>query len=122
MATIGTCKANLTKAHTSLEAARGKVPQELLNPFNNESVSPDEERQLPEYRQDSLRTHLTNMRAVLRNKEADNDAYVEYMQESRVEESIVTAERLSCTPRKPGGSMRTQRTSSVKTSRLPTGT
>ncbi|KAK5976805.1 hypothetical protein GCK32_014994, partial [Trichostrongylus colubriformis] len=111
MATIGACKANLTKAHTSLEAARGKVPQELLNPFNNESVSLDEERQLLEHRQDSLRTHLTNMRAVLRvmkerqqaflayvgnsgNKEADNDAYVEYMQESRVEESIVTAERL----------------------------
>ncbi|KAK5973036.1 hypothetical protein GCK32_021818, partial [Trichostrongylus colubriformis] len=111
MATISACKANLTKAHTSLEAARGKVPQELLNPFNNESVSPDDERQLLEHRQDALRAHLTNMRAALRvvkerqqaflayvgnsgNKEADNDAYAEYMHESRVEESIVTAERL----------------------------
>ncbi|KAK5977662.1 hypothetical protein GCK32_020150 [Trichostrongylus colubriformis] len=111
MATISACKANLTKAHTSLEAARGKVPQELLNPFNNASMLPDDERQLLERRQEALRTHLTSMRAALRvvkerqqaflayvgnsgDKEVDNDAYVEYMQQSRVEESIVTAERL----------------------------
>ncbi|KAK6030465.1 hypothetical protein OSTOST_03399, partial [Ostertagia ostertagi] len=111
MSTISVCKANLTKAHSALEATKGKIPQNLIDPFNSKTIPPADELQRLDERQDAIRTHLSNMRAALRtvrerhqafldfiNKstdpENDNAAYMDYMQQSKIEDATVAADNL----------------------------
>ncbi|XGW22946.1 hypothetical protein V3C99_005297 [Haemonchus contortus] len=107
MSTISACKAALT----ALETTRGKIPQNLVSSLSDESMSPADERQLLDRRQEALRAHLSNMRAALRivrkkqqsfltfvtsssNSEVDNEAYIDYMQQSKIEDATVAAEAL----------------------------
>ncbi|XGW22581.1 hypothetical protein V3C99_005081 [Haemonchus contortus] len=111
MSTISACKASLTKALTALETTRGKIPHDLVSSYSDESLTPADERQLLDRRQEALRAHLSNMRAALRivrekqqsfltfvtsssNSEVDNEAYMDYMQQSKIEDAMVAAETL----------------------------
>ncbi|PIO66930.1 hypothetical protein TELCIR_11340, partial [Teladorsagia circumcincta] len=110
MSTISSCKANLTKAYTALEVAQGKVSQHLVDPFDVSS-SADNKHQLLSDRHGALETHISSIRSALRlvrerqqafltfvgnstNPEVDNEAYCNYMQETKIEDAIINAEDL----------------------------
>ncbi|KAK6010025.1 hypothetical protein OSTOST_24987, partial [Ostertagia ostertagi] len=105
----------------------------------NAAIPPStDERQLLDRRQEALRTHLSNMRAAVRvlrerqqaflayvsssaDQEADNEAYQAYMQESRVEDAAVAAEKPHPSASyEPGRSQRTCRKPTSKKSRQQT--
>ncbi|XGW28885.1 hypothetical protein V3C99_008577 [Haemonchus contortus] len=110
MSTIIACKSKLTKAHTALEAIKSKIPQDLINPRTSELLPLVDERKLLDRRQEALKAHLSNIRAALNavrerqqaflaaitssNNPVDNTIYLDYMQDSRLEDAIVTTESL----------------------------
>ncbi|VDO84616.1 unnamed protein product [Heligmosomoides polygyrus] len=111
MPTVSSCKANLTKALTALEALKGNITPSLLS-----TVDANDRNQYQAFdaRLRQLQTTIADIRSALHNigdrrnafldvvrsssdQRADQAAYDIYMQETRVDDAVVQAESLLIT-------------------------
>ncbi|VDP08858.1 unnamed protein product [Heligmosomoides polygyrus] len=111
MPSITTCKANLTKAFTALEVAKGKIPAPLLT-----AIDPCQHNQphLFDARLKAIQSAMADLQSAIRtvkerrqiflntvgssaDPEADNAAYETYMHETRVDDAVVEAESILTT-------------------------
>ncbi|VDP60954.1 unnamed protein product [Heligmosomoides polygyrus] len=111
MPSITTCQANLTKAFTALEVAKGKIPAPLLA-----AIDPCQHNQpqLFDARLKAIQSAMADLQSAIRtvkerrqmflttvgssaDPEADNAAYETYMHETRVDDAVVEAESILMT-------------------------
>ncbi|VDO88482.1 unnamed protein product [Heligmosomoides polygyrus] len=111
MSTVSPCKANLTKAIKTLELARGKIPQYLLD-----RLDPQPEAEYLEHLKYTVQAHMAELRAAVRtvkdrqqafltlacnscSPEVDNEAYANYMEDMKLEETLLSTEAVITTLR-----------------------
>ncbi|WKX88365.1 hypothetical protein Q1695_008199 [Nippostrongylus brasiliensis] len=102
MSTISVCKANITKAVRALEVAKRKIPEYLLD---HSDVQVDHLEEL----KDTIHAHIAELRQAVRtvkerqqsfiavvsnssNLEADSEEYVNYIENMKIEDTLVRTE------------------------------